>query len=341
MKRPSKAKKLPGIYTRGETFWFTYRLNGKKHFHSLGTSDYGEAVQKALAIRENPELTPAAVFEQEIAAFIAYKVARDDYSRFSAENKVYALRRFAKVTGRANPSLVTPADVEAFYRGERARIEEGSVRSYLATVRSFFNWQVKSRKMRHNPVAKLEYDRADPKARDKFCTPDLRDKLVAEAPTDELRLILFLGFHAGLRKNEIVQARPEWFDLERGSLNVRETATFRPKDREARTIPLTAAFRAFLVRHGLPEPFILRPEVTDSKQLYRTSFNRSFKAYTKAQGCPWVTLHVLRRTFASLLASAGVSIYKIANWLGDEVGTTQRHYARLLPGDTDIERAFQ
>ena len=137
MKRPSKAKKLPGIYTRGETFWFTYRLNGKKHFHSLGTSDYGEAVQKALAIRENPELTPAAVFEQEIAAFIVYKVARDDYSRFSAENKVYALRRFAKVTGRANPSLVTPADVETFYRGERARIEEGSVRSYLATVRSF------------------------------------------------------------------------------------------------------------------------------------------------------------------------------------------------------------
>ena len=81
--------------------------------------------------------------------------------------------------------------------------------------------------------------------------------------------------------------------------------------------------------------------MTDSKQLYRISFNRSFKAYTKAQDCPWVTLHVLRRTFASLLASAGVSIYKIANWLGDEVGTTQRHYARLLPGDTDIERAFQ
>ena len=64
MKQAAKPKKLPGIYTRGETFWFTYRLNGKKHFYSLGTSDYGKAVQKALAIREAPELVPAAVFER-------------------------------------------------------------------------------------------------------------------------------------------------------------------------------------------------------------------------------------------------------------------------------------
>ena len=341
MKRAAKAKKLPGIYTRGETWWFTYRFNGKKRFHSLGTSDYGEAVQKALAIRQNPELTPAAVFEQEVAAFIAHKLATNRYSRFSADSKVHTLRRFARVTGRANPSLVTPGDVRAFYEHEQERVSEQSAQSYVATVRSFFNWLLKARKVRTNPVAGLELATMDDRGREKFCTPALRDKLIAEAPTDELRMILYLGFHAGLRKNEIVQARPEWFDLAAGSLDVRQSATFRPKDREARTIPLTTAFRAFLAVHGLPGPFVLRPDATSPARLYRFSFRRQFEKYVAEQGCPWVTPHVMRHSFASLLASAGVSIYKIAKWLGDEVKTTQKHYAKLLPGDTDIERAFQ
>jgi len=56
--------------------------------------------------------------------------------------------------------------------------------------------------------------------------------------------------------------------------------------------------------------------------------------------CAWVTPHVARHTFASLLASAGVSIYKIAQWLGDDVRVVQQHYAKLLPKDADIEAAF-
>jgi integrase len=53
-----------------------------------------------------------------------------------------------------------------------------------------------------------------------------------------------------------------------------------------------------------------------------------------------VTPHIARHTFASLLASAGVSIYKIAQWLGDDVRVVQQHYAKLLPKDADIEAAF-
>ena len=61
----------------------------------------------------------------------------------------------------------------------------------------------------------------------------------------------------------------------------------------------------------------------------------------KAQGLGWVTPHVMRHTFASLLASKGVSIYKIALWLGDDVRVVQKHYAKLLPKDEDIESAFR
>jgi integrase len=62
--------------------------------------------------------------------------------------------------------------------------------------------------------------------------------------------------------------------------------------------------------------------------------------YIRAQGCDWVTPHTMRHTFASLLVSAGESIYKVAVWLGDEVATVQKHYGHLTPDNHGIEKAF-
>jgi len=62
--------------------------------------------------------------------------------------------------------------------------------------------------------------------------------------------------------------------------------------------------------------------------------------YVAEHKCTEVTPHIARHTFASLLASAGVSIHKIAQWLGNDVRVVQQHYAKLLPKDADIEAAF-
>ena len=45
----------------------------------------------------------------------------------------------------------------------------------------------------------------------------------------------------------------------------------------------------------------------------------------------------MRHSFASNLATAGVSIFKIAEWLGDDVRVVQRTYAKLAPADGDIQ----
>jgi integrase len=182
--------------------------------------------------------------------------------------------------------------------------------------------------------------RLDQKSRLLFCSPEHRDKLIGNARSDEMKFILYSGFHARLRKNEIIEARPDWFDLERGALHVRATPSFRPKDREARTIPLTSAFQAFLWSYGLRSPFMLRPDVEKGAALYRYDFRRPFREYVKGQDCEWVTPHVMRHTFASLLVSKGVSIYRVAVWMGDDVRVVQKHYAKLFPKDDDIEKAF-
>ena len=210
----------------------------------------------------------------------------------------------------------------------------------MTTLRSFFNRLVEQKKIRSNPVKELKLARLDQKSRLRFCLPAERDSLIGNAPNESMKFILYCGFHGGLRRNEIIEARPEWFDLERRSLHVRSTETFRPKDREARTIPLTNEFYEFLKGYGLKSPFMLRPDVKHGASRYRYDFRRPWNNFVNAEGVEWVTPHVMRHTFASLLASKGVSIYKVALWLGDDVRVVQKHYAKLLPKDDDIELAF-
>jgi integrase len=41
--------------------------------------------------------------------------------------------------------------------------------------------------------------------------------------------------------------------------------------------------------------------------------------------------HDMRRSFASNLVSAGVSIYTVAKWLGDRVDVVEKSYGYLAP----------
>jgi integrase len=339
-KRKSQGKKFRGIYLRGNIYWYQRMVNGQRTQESLGTTDYGEAAVKALEIRAEPFLATTAPLQSEIDAFIKYKLQQNEYSAASAESKRYALNEFVSFVKKADPAAITRSDVERFYEQLRARVAESTAQGYITTLRSFFNRLLEARKVRANVVKGLKLARLDTNGRKPFCTPAQRDKLIAECKRDDLKFTLFCGFHAGMRKQEIIEARPDWFDLKAGSIHVRKTDTFRPKDREDRSIPMTKAFKAFLKTYRLRPPFVLHPDVPHGKSRYRWDFRRPWTEYVTKQNCSWVTPHIARHTFASLAASAGTSIYKIAQWLGDDVRVVQKHYAKLLPNDKDIEAAF-
>jgi site-specific recombinase XerD len=107
----------------------------------------------------------------------------------------------------------------------------------MFTLRSFFNWCVAENLCRRNPAIEVQLDRIDRKGRSRFADLDLAQRLIENAPTDDLRFVLFCGFHTGMRKLEMVEAVPDWFDLRAKTVEIRATATFRPKDRDARTVP--------------------------------------------------------------------------------------------------------
>jgi integrase len=332
-----------GIYKRGAVYWLNVRRHGKRHFVSLETSDYAEAIRRAVEVRAAPTLQAGAGFPTEIENFLDYKRRRNEFTVSSAHGRGFILRAFAKWVDKLSAAFVTDADIAAYYDLHLHEHSATTANTYLSILHSFFQWAVNVAKIcRRNPC--LSIDRAEDEhsgitLRD-FCREEQRDKLIKTVTRDDLKFALYCGFHAGMRKNEIIEARPFWFDMKARLIHLRRTATMNFKDREERTVPMTEEFHRFLLDYGLREPFMLQPNVKHGKNRYRYDFKRPFTEHMKAQGMEWMTIHTMRHTFASLLASNGVSLYKIAVWLGDDPRVVDRRYARLKPNDPDIERAF-
>jgi site-specific recombinase XerD len=69
---------------------------------------------------------------------------------------------------------------------------------------SFFNWCVAQNLCRRNPAIEVQLDRIDHKGRNRFADLELTQRLIQNAPNDDLRFVLFCGLHTGMRKSEIV-----------------------------------------------------------------------------------------------------------------------------------------
>lgn len=345
---------IRNLYKRGNVYWFSLQRDKKRTAVSLHTSDLAEAIRKASRLRHSPTIESGLLIAHCVERFVKDMEQkrilgdRNGWARRTADSKIYTLRKFANFCGHVSPDRVTADVIKDFYELRLRTRNAQTAYGNLMTVRSFFNWCMKSEKIvRENPATQLEISAPAAVGRKNFCTPELVAKLINECQREDLRYVLFCGFHAGLRALEIVESVPWWFDLKAGLLHLRKTETIKFKDLEERTIPMTGDFIRFVRDvYGLREPFMLHPENQHGKNRYRYDFTRPFREYMKEKKCEWVTPHIMRHTFASLLASlpadkGGPSIFQICAWMGIDVRTGQKHYAKLRPQPGALDAAFQ
>lgn len=335
-------KESKGIYRRGRIYWYKWQENGQRKYVSLETEDPVAALQRAREVRNAPHLQSSQGLLRDINRYLESKRKLNLHSRATERLTRAALTEFANRVGEMDTDSVTRASAATHYARLQNRVAETSAQIHMRALRAFFMWCVKERIIRESPFAAVKLAKIDRYARLRFCTSTERDTLIKDAPTDDVRFILFAGFHCGMRKNEIIEARVEWFDLrDSGAVHIKNTDTFRIKDRETRFVPLTRQFRDFLREYLAGkerDSFALKPNVQHGKGTYRYDFHRPYNDFMTAKQVRWVTAHVMRHTFASLLVQAGVSIFKVARWMGDGVEVVEKHYAHLAPQDQDIER---
>ena len=116
-------------------------------------------------------------------------------------------------------------------------------------------------------------------------------------------------------------------------LTVQETALWKPKDKEVRSIEVHPRLQTKLANQDMTKQFVLAPfkEVWRKAPAYRYNPKKSFKAYVTKLGLPWVTYHTLRHTFATHLAMKGAEMIEIAHALGDSLRVVEETYIGLSP----------
>ena len=350
-----KGKELRGLYLRGEIWWLSYQKDGKRHFISLETKEISEAIKKAAEVKKLPILNQGATLTDESKRWIQWSIERRGITEKSQHNCRLIVKRLAQVVGDISPAQVSFEMAQRFFDKIQKDTSHTTARTYYTYLLSFFRWCVEDARIAtSNPFAQLKLPRFTPPARKSFVEKELRDKLCKNAiqHRKDVSFMLFAGFHAGMRRNEIQNARPEWFDLKRRLVTIRKITTkmadsmgldaFDIKDREERSIPLSDKFLNFLKNYPMDQDYMLAPGVRRGRSLYRYDIKRPFNEYMASQKCEWITIHDMRRTFASLLASSGkVSIHEIAKWIGDDIRTTEKHYAHLVPDLGRFQAAIQ
>lgn len=366
---PKRTQRFKGLYRMAESqyWWFSYRTNGRRYRVSLRTADEGEAITRAQAILAEGLIAAEAYTpnepaprRREIHGLIdqyleeSQSRTRDALRKVTADTRRYILQKFAADTGISRAGEITGAKITQWLvQLKRDGKSKDTLWTYGERVRNFVKY--------------LMPKYAPPTALDGFTVPDQpttgrrnwvrKDevtKLIDTASGDPtLQFALYCGFDAGLRRNEISEAKVEWFDLERfvpstpdqkgtpGLLHVAAHENFVPKDGDNRTIPVTDRFATFLKTYLAgreKSEYVLAPEKTvkaESKYRYDTGKRvRSHFSRCKVNA----SFHDMRRSFGSNRASEGTSIYKIAAWLGDTVGVVTRSYGHLIPQDAEINK---
>ena len=324
--RPS-TNLVPGLYRRGETYWLKFYHDGHCVRQSLGTADLSLAIQKAEIARRTPLLEESGRWAGEVKLYVSERIHQGRLSRMYGRAREYALLSEAKRMNWVRPQQLTAPVLQAWYEGLRKSQSENTAIGYLAHVRGFCAWLLERGKIRENPALTVKRSRTRATPRKNFCSKETVRRLIDACADPEMRFVLYCGFHCGMRKGEIVNARPDWFVLGAASgeetngrvdIRIRPKGTlyptdpgWKPKVGGERSVPLTAAFRAFL-RGGelaLDGPFVLEPrKVKAGRSAYRYDFRKPFENLLAACRIVGVTTHDMRRTFASLRVMAGVSL---------------------------------
>ena len=326
-------------------------IDGKRRRVTFKARGLDEAVQKVLELQKRPELVAGSGWEREVRKYLEDAREKGRLSEKYAAARGPVLLKIGRQIGIPSGADLTPARVVAWYEEELRDPEKkvGTVNHYLLHLRGFCKWLEGARIIDEDPTKKVEMRPDQGAGRQRFLPPEevARVLAIAREEDPELELILLLGFEVGMRRGEISAARAEWIDLERGLVTIPAVdrspgAEFKRKGKEGRrrevTVPMVKALKDWFAAHGVPAPYLVKPEKQWAGGRYRYEFRERLEAFWERAGVRDFTAHDMRRSFGSNRVSAGVSLEKVANWMGIHPATAWKHYARFIPADASIEQ---
>jgi site-specific recombinase XerD len=169
-----------------------------------------------------------------LEAFLNYHLDRGHSGRtVEAYNRV-----LSDFLGQVNPNICTIHDLYNYVSGKRD-LAANSRNLIIACIKSFFKWMVRFEYRKENPAGNLERVKLQ-KSFPRYVTEEDFAKMYQKAKT-KLRLMITLGFRAGLRLSEILNLKIGDFIPDQRVLVVRKG-----KGAKERWIPLCSELSSML-----------------------------------------------------------------------------------------------
>jgi len=230
--------------------------------------------------------------------------------------------------GRLKVASVTFDDIDAWHRKVSRRAPTHANRA-LAVLSRMFSMAIKWRMRMDNPCKGIERN-AENKRRRYLSPAELGrvtaalDGLRDQGAANAIRLLLLTG----ARRGELLAAHWRDVDLDAGVWTKPASTT---KQATTHSVPLSDAARRLLAR--------MRQEAGDDAEWLfpapakagpRTDIDDAWNALREAAAIADVRLHDCRHSFASVLASQGLSLPIIGALLGHASPTTTARYTHLF-----------
>ena len=332
------------------SFVLNYRAGGRERRITIGSSPdwtVKAARERAKALKQRIDIGEDPMAERRAAR--AAPTMNDLADRFEAEHltkrRASTARDYASILRlHVRPQLgtmrvmdVRHSDVERLHStiAKEAPYRANRTAAVLSKMMALaVKWEMRP----DNPVRGIE--RKPEARRERYLTPAEITRLSAvllahpeRASANAVRLLLLTG----ARRGEVLSATWDQFDL---SVGVWVKPAASTKQGKLHRVPLSGAAVALLVemrREADAQAVMLRPGARPSPFLFPgmagkplQEIKRFWAAVTNAANLKDVRVHDLRHTFASILASAGLSLPIIGALLGHTQAATTSRYSHLM-----------
>jgi integrase len=194
----------------------------------------------------------------------------------------------------------------------------------LACLKHLFSKAIEWDEAKDNPVKRVKFFRVN-NARTRYLTEEEIFRLI-DACDGQLKSIILLALHTGMRRGEIF--RLKWSDVDFRSGNIIVTLS---KNGECRKIPMNETADNVLreLKKEAASEFVFRNRYNENEppKDIKTAFNNA----VKKAGIENFRFHDLRHTFASHLVMNGVDLKTVQEFLGHKTFIMTLRYSHLSP----------
>lgn len=231
--------------------------------------------------------------------------------------RTYHLRRLASAYPDQGPWSLTLTDL-ADWLGSHDHWAAETMRSYRASLRSFYDWGVRAGRIDLSPAALLPGVRP-PRSLPRP-TPEALLRTALAAARERERLMVMLAAHEGLRRGEVARVHTRDVEPDLDGWTLRVTG----KGGHVRRVPLTPALA--LALRSLPPGYVFPGQIDGHLSAAYVG-----KLISRLLPDGWAA-HTLRHRFATRLRANGVQLDEIQDLLGHASINTTRIYTEIPVG---------